>query len=134
VVGNSPQYIRREDVPAAIVERERNVYRESVQDKPANIQDKIIDGKMNDFYAKVCLLDQPWIKEGKRRLGDLVTDAVAKLGENITVAGFARLEIGAPSIFAGTQARQADGAEGADGSSALAPSTAGNGAGAPVPG
>ena len=130
VVGNNPQYVRREDVPAALVERERNVYRDSVQDKPANIQDKIIDGKMNDFYSKVVLLDQPWIKEGKRRVGDLVTEAVAKLGENITVAGFARFEVGADAIFAGTQT-QASGANEADGAAAVA---AGNGAGAPVPG
>ena len=122
VVGNSPQYVRREDVPAALVERERGVYREQVVDKPANVQDKIIEGKMNDFYAKVCLLDQPWIKEGKRKVGDLVTDAVAKLGENITVAGFARLQIGAPAIFAGTPA----GAASSNGA-------AGNGAGAPAP-
>ena len=122
VVGSLPQYVRREDVPVALVERERSVYREQVVDKPANIQDKIIDGKMNDFYAKVCLLDQPWIKEGKRKVGDLVTDAVAKLGENITVAGFARLEVGAPAIFACPEASAA----GTNGAS-------GNGAGAPVP-
>jgi len=122
VVGSLPQYVRREDVPVALVERERSVYREQVVDKPANIQDKIIDGKMNDFYAKVCLLDQPWIKEGKRKVGDLVTDAVAKLGENITVAGFARLEVGAPAIFAGPEPSAA----GSNGAS-------GNGAGAPVP-
>ena len=122
VVGGLPQYLRREDVPAALVERERSVYREQVADKPANIQDKIIDGKMNDFYAKVCLLDQAWIKEGKRKVGDLVTEAVAKLGENITVAGFARLEVGAPAIFAGTQA-----------ATASVNGAAGNGAGAPIP-
>lgn len=120
VVGNSPQYVRREDVPTALVERERSVYREQVVDKPANIQDKIIDGKMNDFYSKVCLLDQPWIKESKRKVGDLVTDAVAKLGENITVAGFARLQVGAPAIFAGHQTPSTE-------------SNGASGAGAPVP-
>ena len=133
VVGTSPQYIRREDVPAALVERERNVYRESVQDKPANIQDKIIDGKMNDFYSKVCLLDQPWIKEGKKRVGDLVTEAIAKLRENITVAGFARFEVGAPAIFA-SASTHTGGANGAARDSAPAALAAGDGAGAPVPG
>lgn len=132
VVGGLPQYVRREDVPPALVERERGVYGAQVVDKPANIQDKIIDGKMNDFYAKVCLLDQPWIKEPKRRVGDLVTDAVAKLGENITVAGFARLEVGAPAIFAGAQS--GSGANGAATNGAAAPSTAADGAGAPVAG
>lgn len=133
VVGAAPQYVRREDVPAELVERERSVYRAQVADKPANIQDKIIEGKMNDFYAKVCLLDQPWVKEGKRKIGDLVTDAVAKLRENITVAGFARLEVGAPAIFAGTQA-PGSGAIGAAANGASAPSAAADGAGTPVAG
>lgn len=101
VVGKNPTYIRREDVPEAIVERERGVYRDSVQDKPANIRDKIIEGKLNDFYSKVCLLDQPWIKEDKKRVSVLVTDAVAKLGENITVARFARFAVGEPASTAG---------------------------------
>ena len=133
VVGGLPQFVSRQDVPAALVERERSVYREQVVDKPVNIQDKIIGGKMNDFFAKVCLLDQAWIKEGKRKVGDLVTEAVAKLGENITVAGFARLEVGAPAIFAATQA-SSSGANGAAANGAAAPTAAADGAGAPVAG
>ena len=101
VVAQDPRYIRRDDVPTDIVERERGVYRDSVQDKPANIQDKIIDGKMNDFYSKICLLEMPWIKDDKKRVGDLVTDAVAKLGENITVAHFTRFAVGEPANTAG---------------------------------
>ena len=101
IVGASPQYVRREDVPAPIVDRERAVYRESVQGKPENIIDKILEGKLNDFYSKVCLLEQPWIRDDKKKVGNLVTEAVAKLGENITVARFARFAVGEDAIAAG---------------------------------
>jgi elongation factor Ts len=99
VVGASPRYVRREDVPKEEVERERNVYREQVKDKPENIVDKILEGKLNDFYSKVCLLEQPWIRDDKKKVGDLVTEAVASLKENITVARFSRFAVGeaAPS-------------------------------------
>ena len=94
VVGAAPLYVRREEVPAELVEREKAVYRDQVAGKPANIVEKILEGKLNDFYSKICLLEQPWIKDDKKRVGDLVTEAVAKLGENITVARFARFEVG----------------------------------------
>jgi elongation factor Ts len=94
VVGRAPLYIRREDVPAEIVEREKAVYREQVKDKPEHVVDKILDGKLNDFYANVCLLEQHWIKDDKKRVADLVTEAVASLKENITVARFARFAVG----------------------------------------
>jgi elongation factor Ts len=94
VVGMAPLYVRREDVPADLVEREKSVYREQVKGKPENVIDKILEGKLNDFYSKVCLLEQEWIKDDKKRVRDLVTEAVAKLKENITVARFARFEVG----------------------------------------
>ncbi|MBV8301882.1 MAG: translation elongation factor Ts [Candidatus Dormibacteraeota bacterium] len=96
VVGASPQYVRREDVPEAVVEREKAVYREQVKDKPENIVEKILQGKLNDFYSKICLLDQAWIKDDKKKVSDLVTEAVANLKENITVARFARFAVGEP--------------------------------------
>lgn len=97
VVGMSPQYVTREEIPADVLEREKSVYRGQVEDKPANIQDKIIDGKLEAYYAQVCLLDQLWIRnEGgsKKKVGDLVKETIAKLGENITVARFARFQVG----------------------------------------
>jgi elongation factor Ts len=94
VVGASPRYVRREEVPPEEVEREKGVYREQVQGKPENIVEKILDGKLNDFYSKICLLEQPWIKDDKKKVADLVTEAVGKLGENITVARFARFSVG----------------------------------------
>lgn len=123
VVGAHPQYVRREDIPAAVVERERAVYRESVQGKPENIVEKILQGKLNDFYSKVCLLDQPWIKDDKKRVGDLVTEAVAKLGENVTVARFARFGVGEDAIIGGggVPATTGDGASTAAGNGASTP-------------
>jgi elongation factor Ts len=94
VVGASPQYVRREDVPPDVVEREKAVYRDQVAGKPDHIVEKILEGKLNDFYSKVCLLEQPWIKDDKRRVRDLVNEAIAKLKENITVARFARFAVG----------------------------------------
>jgi elongation factor Ts len=96
IAGANPQYVSREQIPADVLEREKSVYRGQVADKPANIQDKIIDGKLEAYYAEVCLLDQPWIRDEKRKkkVGELVTDAIAKLGENIAVARFARFAVG----------------------------------------
>jgi elongation factor Ts len=96
VAGANPQYVSREQIPAEILEREKSVYRGQVADKPANIQDKIIEGKLEAFYAEVCLLDQPWIRDEKRKkkVGDLVKETIAKLGENITVPRFARFAVG----------------------------------------
>jgi elongation factor Ts len=97
VVGAAPTYVRRDDVPAEIVERERAVYREQVQGKPENIVDKILAGKLDAFFSQICLLEQPWIKDDKKKVGDLVTEAIAKLGENISVARFSRFAVGEES-------------------------------------
>jgi elongation factor Ts len=94
IAGASPQYVRREEVPEALLEREKGVYRAQVADKPANIQDKIIEGKLQAFYGEIVLLDQPYIREPKKKVKDLINEAIAKLGENITVARFARFAVG----------------------------------------
>jgi elongation factor Ts len=94
VAGASPQYVRREEVPGEALEREKAIYRAQVADKPANIQDKIVDGKLDAFYGEIVLLDQPYIREPKKKVKDLVNEAIAKLGENITVARFARFAVG----------------------------------------
>jgi elongation factor Ts len=94
IAGASPSYVRREEVPAELLEREKSVYRAQVADKPANIQDKIVDGKVEAFYGEIVLLDQPYIREPKKKVRDLISEAIAKLGENITVARFARFAVG----------------------------------------
>ena len=106
VAGRAPQYVRREDVPPVVVERERAVYREQVKDKPANIQDKIIEGKLDAYFGEICLLDQPYVRDerGKKKVSQLIGDAVAKLGENISVARFARFQVGETAAVIGSSA------------------------------
>jgi len=94
IAAASPQYVRRDDVPAETLDRERAIYREQVKDKPAQVVDKIVDGKLNSFYEQICLLDQPSIRDPKLTIGQIVQAAVAKLGENISVARFVRLKLG----------------------------------------
>jgi elongation factor Ts len=96
VAGANPRYVRPEDVPEAVVEHERSVFRAQAQDKPAAMVEKIVQGKLNAFYSEVCLLEQPWIRDEKRKkkVSELVSDAVATMRENITVARFARFQVG----------------------------------------
>jgi elongation factor Ts len=96
IAAAAPQYVRREDVPADVLDRERDVYRGQMAEsgKPANVIDKIIEGKLNSFYEQTCLLDQPSIRDPKVTIGGLVTAAIAKLGENISIARFARFKVG----------------------------------------
>ncbi len=94
IAAASPQYVRREDVPADILEREREIYREQVKGKPANVVDKIVEGKLGSFYEQVCLLDQPSIRDPKVTVGDVVKDAIAKMGENIAIPRFVRFKLG----------------------------------------
>jgi len=96
VAAANPRFVRREEVSAAVIEAERSIYRAqaSSSGKPAAVIEKIVDGKVEKFFADVCLLEQPFIKEPQRTVGQLVTDAVAQLGENIVVRRFARFQLG----------------------------------------
>jgi hypothetical protein len=86
----------RELIPAAIIEREKAIYRAQLENagKPAQVLDKIVDGKLNSFYEQSVLLDQLSIRDQKTTIGQMVTAAIAKLGENITVARFVRFRVG----------------------------------------
>ncbi|HPA72016.1 MAG: translation elongation factor Ts [Spirochaetes bacterium] len=92
----SPQYVSSTDVPAEVVEKEKEIYREQMKDsgKPANVIEKILEGKVKKFYSEVCLLDQEYIKDGKLTINDLLKNMVATLGENISVGRFERFQIG----------------------------------------
>jgi elongation factor Ts len=96
VAAAGAEYVRREDVPAEQVARERDILAAQVegQGKPAAILEKIIDGKLKKFFAEVCLLDQPYIRDDKRTVADIVQDASGKTGENIVVRRFARFRLG----------------------------------------
>jgi elongation factor Ts len=91
------EYVRREDVPAERVERERAIYAAQLegQGKPAAIVDKIVSGKLDKFFSEICLLEQPYIRDDKKTVGDLLQEAAAKTGENLVVRRFARYRLGA---------------------------------------
>ncbi len=98
VAAASPTYVAREAVPAAVVDAEREIYRSQMADqkKPPQVLEKIVEGKLEKFYAEQCLLEQPFIKDstGKTRVKDLVDQATAKMGERVVVKRFARFQVG----------------------------------------
>ncbi|OGF48345.1 MAG: elongation factor Ts [Candidatus Firestonebacteria bacterium RIFOXYA2_FULL_40_8] len=96
IAAMNPLYVKREDVPAELLEKERAIYREEVakSGKPANIIDKIVEGKLEKFYKDFCLVDQTYIKDDKIQVKDLVALKIGKIGENITIKRFARFKIG----------------------------------------
>ena len=96
VAAANPLYVTRQQVPNEDVEREKAIFRAQFEDsnKPPRVIDKIVDGKMNSYYQQVVLLDQPSIRDPKTSIGDLVTAAIARMGENVTVVRFARFKIG----------------------------------------
>jgi len=98
VAAANPSYVSREDVPGAVVEKEREIYRQQMADqkKPPQVVDKIIEGKLEKFYAESCLLEQPFIRDasGKTRLRDMVDQSTSKMGERIVVKRFARFQVG----------------------------------------
>jgi elongation factor Ts len=94
-----PRYIGKDEVTAADLEKEKEIYRAqaAATGKPANIIEKMLEGKMSKFYEEVCLLDQPFIKEQSLTIAQLIAQKIAKLGENISVRRFARFKIGDPN-------------------------------------
>ncbi|HEX8692156.1 MAG TPA: translation elongation factor Ts [Longimicrobium sp.] len=96
VAAASPVAVRREDFPAELVERERGVYREQVKEsgKPEHIWDKIVDGKLEKFYAESALLEQPFVKNPDITVGQLVTEVSGRTGEKIEVRRFTRYALG----------------------------------------
>jgi elongation factor Ts len=89
-----PLYVVRDEVPKATIEHEREIYREQVKGKPANVVEKIVDGKLEKFFGSVCLLDQAFIKNPDQSIKDLVSSKIAELGENIVIRRFARYAVG----------------------------------------
>ena len=91
-----PLYVSREDVPGSLVEAEREIYKAQVKGKPANVTEKIVDGKLDKFYSTVCLLEQGFIKNPDQTISDLVKSKIAELGENIVIRRFTRYLVGEP--------------------------------------
>jgi len=96
IAASSPQYVTSEEVPPEVLEEEKDIIREQFKDsnKPPEIIEKIVQGKLGKFYQEACLLDQPYIKDDKMSVKELITSFIAKFGENILVRRFARFELG----------------------------------------
>lgn len=96
VAATDPRFIRKEDVDNEVLEKEREVQRARALDagKPEKIVDKIVEGRMKKFYEEVCLLEQPFVKDNASTVGELITQMVSKLGENILVSRMARFKVG----------------------------------------
>ncbi len=92
----APQYARREDVPEALVadERETLAKQAAEEGKPANVVDKIVEGRLGKFYSEIVLLEQPYIRDDKKTVETLIKEAVATIGENIQIGRFARISVG----------------------------------------
>lgn len=90
----APLSVDREGVCADLVAKERDIYEAEVADKPEQIRAKIVEGKLNKFYSDVVLMEQDYIKDDKKKIKDVLQDAIAKIGENITIARFARFRLG----------------------------------------
>jgi elongation factor Ts len=95
IAAANPTYVRREEVPEADLAKEREIASAQVQGKPPAAIQKIIDGKLEKFYSTVCLLDQPFVKQPDKSVKDLITEKIAKIGENIQVRRFVRYQLGA---------------------------------------
>jgi len=96
IAAANPLYLKRDDIPPVIIEREREIYRAQVAEKPPHVVEKIIEGKIEKFFMDNCLLDQIFIKdpEQKKSVKDIVNEKIARLGENIIVKRFARFQLG----------------------------------------
>jgi len=103
VAAANPRYLRREEVPADVLEQEKSIFRTQAAEsgKPEQVIEKIVNGKIEKFFAEICLLEQVYIKDPDKKVGDLVTDAVSKMGENLVVRRFARFQLGEESTNEG---------------------------------
>lgn len=96
ITASNPAYLKREDIPSEVIDKEKDIYASQITNKPPHIAGKIVEGKLEKFYTDNCLMDQIFIKdpEQKKKIKDIVADAIARLGENIVVKRFARYQLG----------------------------------------
>ena len=96
IAAAAPLYVKREDIPAEVLEKEKEIYRAQFtgQNKPPAVIEKIAEGKLESYFAQVCLLDQPSVRDPNVSIKQMVANAVAKTGENVTISRFARFKLG----------------------------------------
>jgi len=96
VAASSPLCVRREDIDAKTLEQEREIYRTQAKNegKPEKILDKIVDGKIEKYFAEVALMEQPFVKDNDKTIGDYLKETIGSLGENIQIKRFCRFRLG----------------------------------------
>ncbi|MEK7271439.1 MAG: translation elongation factor Ts [Nitrospirota bacterium] len=99
IAASNPFYLKREDIQPDVIEKEKNIYAAQITNKPPHVVEKIVEGKLEKFYTDFCLLEQIFVKdtEQKKKVKDIITETVAKLGENIVVKRFVRFQLGEKS-------------------------------------
>ena len=99
IAAANPQYLKREDVPADVVEKEKEIYAKQMEGsgKPPQVIVKITEGKLNKWYGEVCLMEQAWVRDDKKTIDALLKELIGKLGENIVVRRYARFQLGEAS-------------------------------------
>ena len=96
VASANPLYLSRDEIPPEVIEKEKEIHKDQIKDKPENVIEKILDGKIEKWYGEVCLLDQPFVKPpNDKTIQDLLTEKIAELGENIIIRRFTRYHVGA---------------------------------------
>jgi elongation factor Ts len=94
IAAANPLYVSRDQVPEADLAKEREIASAAVAGKPPAVVQKIVDGKLENYYSTVCLLDQPFVKQNEKSIKDLLSDQIAKIGENIVIRRFSRYQLG----------------------------------------
>ena len=97
IAATNPTYVSREEVPSEVIDKEKEIYASQVENKPAQVVEKIVTGKVEKFFSEICLVDQVFVKDpdSKAKINDLIVEKIAKLGENIVIKRFARFQLGA---------------------------------------
>jgi len=100
VAAANPRYLRREEVPAAELDKEKAIYRQQALEtgKPEKVVDKIVEGKIERFYSEACLLEQAFIKDPDKKVTDILNESIGRLGENIQIRRFSRYHLGEAAV------------------------------------
>lgn len=94
VAASAPRWVTRDEAPAEVVEQEKAIYADQVKNKPENVVEKIVTGKLDKFFQENCLMEQAWVRDGSMTIEQLRTDLVGKIGENVEVRRFVRFQLG----------------------------------------
>lgn len=99
IAAANPLYLKREEVPQDVIEKEKEIYRAQMaaSGKPPQVIEKIVEGKLNKYFGEFCLMEQPWIRDDKKQIKDLLNELVGKLGENTLIRRYARFQLGEAS-------------------------------------